>query len=55
MGAAEDADALIALVEHAQPDVVITDIRMPPRCTDDGCWRETRRPANVVMPSSVSR
>ncbi|MDP8909616.1 MAG: response regulator transcription factor, partial [Chloroflexota bacterium] len=35
-GAAEDADALIALVEEAKPDVVVTDIRMPPGGTDDG-------------------
>ena len=35
-GAAEDADALMALVEEAKPDVVVTDIRMPPGRTDDG-------------------
>lgn len=35
-GAAEDADALVALVEEAKPDVVVTDIRMPPGRTDDG-------------------
>lgn len=36
VGAAEDADALVALVEEAKPDVVVTDIRMPPGRTDDG-------------------
>ena len=35
-GAAEDAEALIALVEQAKPDIVVTDIRMPPARSDDG-------------------
>ena len=35
-GAAQDADALMALVEEAKPHVVVTDIRMPPGRTDDG-------------------
>jgi DNA-binding NarL/FixJ family response regulator len=35
-GLARDADELLALVEHAQPDVAIVDIRMPPTHTDEG-------------------
>ena len=36
VGAAADYDALIELVEAAAPDVVVTDIRMPPTGTDEG-------------------
>ena len=36
VGAAEDFDGLRALVEETQPDVVVTDIRMPPTQTDEG-------------------
>jgi DNA-binding NarL/FixJ family response regulator len=32
----EDADQLLAQVHALQPDVVLTDIRMPPRMEDDG-------------------
>jgi DNA-binding NarL/FixJ family response regulator len=31
-----DLDALLAAVESEQPDVVVTDIRMPPTDTDEG-------------------
>src|ERR1700722_8826650 len=33
---AEDAEELLRLTEARQPDVVITDIQMPPNFTDDG-------------------
>jgi DNA-binding NarL/FixJ family response regulator len=36
VGAAENLDGLRALVEEMQPDVVLTDIRMPPTQTDEG-------------------
>jgi len=37
VGQAASADELLAVVEHAGPvDVVITDVRMPPRMSDDG-------------------
>jgi DNA-binding NarL/FixJ family response regulator len=32
----EDLDSLLAAVESERPDVVITDIRMPPTSTDEG-------------------
>ncbi|MDR6912875.1 DNA-binding NarL/FixJ family response regulator [Rhodococcus fascians] len=31
-----DADALLAAVELAQPDIVVTDVRMPPGHSDEG-------------------
>ena len=36
VGAAEDLDGLRSLVEETPPDVVLTDIRMPPTQTDEG-------------------
>jgi DNA-binding NarL/FixJ family response regulator len=40
-----DAPALLAAVEEYRPDVVVTDVRMPPDRTDDGlrAARELRR------------
>jgi DNA-binding NarL/FixJ family response regulator len=35
-GACGDFDELLALIEKESPDVVITDIRMPPTGTDEG-------------------
>ncbi len=42
-GGCGDFDALLAMVEHEKPDVVLTDIRMPPSGTDEGV-----RAANVL-------
>lgn len=36
VAAVEDADALLAFVARAQPDLVVTDIRMPPGHSDEG-------------------
>jgi DNA-binding NarL/FixJ family response regulator len=36
VGEAADFDGLIAAVEQAPPDLVVTDIRMPPTNTDEG-------------------
>jgi DNA-binding NarL/FixJ family response regulator len=36
VAAVEDADALLAFVTQHQPDLVVTDIRMPPTHTDEG-------------------
>ena len=35
-GVCGDLPSLLALVESAKPDVVVTDIRMPPSGTDEG-------------------
>ena len=49
-GAAEDADALMALVEKVKPDVVVTDIRMPPGRTDDRLARRSRSAGGPTRP-----
>jgi DNA-binding NarL/FixJ family response regulator len=36
VGTADDLPGLLALVEEVGPDVVVTDIRMPPSGTDEG-------------------
>ncbi len=41
-GTAADADDLVRQVDESRPDVVVTDIRMPPDFTDDGL-RAARR------------
>jgi DNA-binding NarL/FixJ family response regulator len=45
---ASDLPQLIEIVEQHQPDVVVTDIRMPPTGTDEGIqaasWARTHRP-----------
>ena len=55
----EDFDALIAAVEEHQPDVVLTDIRMPPTGTDEGIRaaahvRRTLPKAGVVVLSQYA-
>ena len=49
-----DLDSLLAAVESERPDVVVTDIRMPPTETDEGIraaalLRETRPEVGVVV------
>jgi len=36
VGSAADLPSLLALIDEAAPDVVVTDIRMPPTGTDEG-------------------
>ena len=36
VGAASNHDELLSIVEDTEPDVVVTDIRMPPTGTDEG-------------------
>ena len=49
-----DLDSLLAAVERERPDVVVTDIRMPPTGTDEGiraaaALRETNPRVGVVV------
>jgi DNA-binding NarL/FixJ family response regulator len=53
LAAVEDADALLAFVARHQPDLVVTDIRMPPTHTDEGLRAAARiraeHPAIAIM------
>jgi DNA-binding NarL/FixJ family response regulator len=54
VAACEDADSLRAAIERERPDVVLTDIRMPPDHRDEGIklaneLRETRPEIGVVV------
>ncbi|SHN25831.1 response regulator [Cryptosporangium aurantiacum] len=53
VAAVGDAPALDAAVEETQPDLVVTDVRMPPTHTDDGLrvavTLRTRRPTLPVL------
>jgi DNA-binding NarL/FixJ family response regulator len=48
VGAAEDYDSAVELVEKHRPTIVVTDIRMPPTSTDEGIrlarWMRTAHP-----------
>ena len=52
-GTAGDLPGLLALVEREQPDVVVTDIRMPPTGTDEGiqaaAWAREHHPATGIV------
>lgn len=52
-GVASDLPGLLALVDEQDPDVVVTDIRMPPNRTDEGiqaaAWLRTHRPETGVV------
>ena len=55
----EDLDSLLGAVEAEQPDVVVTDIRMPPANTDEGIQvatrlRETTPDVGVVVLSQYA-
>lgn len=46
-GSAADADEVVDLVHRHRPDVLVTDIRMPPTNTDDGLRAAVRVHAEV--------
>jgi DNA-binding NarL/FixJ family response regulator len=55
----EDLDSLLAAVDTEKPDVVVTDIRMPPGSTDEGIraaaqLRETNPDVGVVVLSQYA-
>ena len=55
----EDLDSLLAAVDSEEPDVVVTDIRMPPGNTDEGIQaaerlRETHPDVGVVVISQYA-
>jgi DNA-binding NarL/FixJ family response regulator len=55
----DDVDSLLSSVESLRPDVVVTDIRMPPTFTDEGIrvaalMRERRPELGVVVLSSYA-
>src|SRR5438132_8788786 len=55
-----DLDSLLAAVEAERPDVVITDIRMPPGGVDEGIQaaarlRETNADVGVIVLSQFSQ
>lgn len=57
--ACEDLDSLLAAVETERPDVVVTDIRMPPRHVDEGIQaaarlRETHPEVGVIVLSQYA-
>ncbi len=59
VGEAADLPALFAVIEAREPDVVVTDIRMPPTGTDEGIqaatWLRTNRPdVGVVVLSQYT-
>src|ERR1700733_5939914 len=59
VGAASDLPQLLALVTEQAPDVVVTDIRMPPTGTDEGiqaaAWiRQNPPPVGVVVLSQYT-
>ena len=59
VGVAPDLPQLMALIEQCDPDVVVTDIRMPPTGTDEGIqaanWlRQTRPNVGVVVLSQFT-
>ncbi len=59
VGVGEDLDSLLAAVDSEHPDVVVTDIRMPPGGTDEGIQaaarlRETHPQIGVVVLSQYA-
>jgi DNA-binding NarL/FixJ family response regulator len=53
VGTASDLPQLLAVIEAEEPDVVVTDIRMPPTGTDEGiqaaAWLRAHRPEVGVV------
>jgi DNA-binding NarL/FixJ family response regulator len=59
VGICEDRDSLLALVDAAHPDVVLTDVRMPPSHRDEGIavaneLRQTHPEIGVIVLSQYA-
>jgi DNA-binding NarL/FixJ family response regulator len=59
VGVCEDYDSLLETIDSAEPDVLLTDIRMPPSGTDEGVraaerLRQLRPTAGVVLLSQFA-
>ncbi len=59
VGACDDLDSLLAAVDEQRPDVVVTDIRMPPTGVDEGIraaeqLRDTHPDVGVVVLSQYA-
>jgi DNA-binding NarL/FixJ family response regulator len=59
VGVCEDYDSLVSAIASSEPDVVLTDIRMPPTGTDEGIraaerLRQVRPSAGVVLLSQYA-
>jgi len=59
VAACDDVDSLLEAIERERPDVVLTDIRMPPTRTDEGIrvasrLRETHPDTGVIILSQYS-
>ena len=59
VAACDDVDSLLEAIEREQPDVVVTDIRMPPTGSDEGIevatrLRETHPQVGVVVISQYA-
>ena len=52
VGTASDLPELLAVIESSEPDVVITDIRMPPTGTDEGIQAAARLRASATRSSA---
>jgi DNA-binding NarL/FixJ family response regulator len=56
VGVAGDYDELVAAADATRPQVVVTDIRMPPSFTDEGlCCRSTTSPSTLSRCSRKAR
>ena len=49
VAAVGDADALVAAVREHRPDLVVTDVRMPPACTAAGFQGSLPTPATTAV------
>jgi DNA-binding NarL/FixJ family response regulator len=59
VGAAENYDAAVELVQEHQPTILVTDVRMPPTSTDEGIrlarWMQTAHPdVGVIVLSNYA-